>query len=58
MLDGGSSAMMYYRDYYKLYNINYETLGEYQKMGLVNQYVAFTEPRRIPTYFCVGRSGN
>lgn len=58
MLDGGSSAMMYYRDYYKLYNIDYDSLGEYQKMGLVNQYVAFTEPRRIPTYFCVGRSGN
>lgn len=58
MLDGGSSAMLYYREYYKLYNLDYNSLGEYQKMGLVNQYVAFTTPRRIPTYFCVGKSGD
>ena len=25
----------------------------YQKMGLVNKYKAFTNPRRIPTYFIV-----
>lgn len=57
MLDGGSSSMMYYREYYDLYGASDPSLGEYGKMGLVNQYVAFTEPRRIPTYFCVGRSG-
>lgn len=57
MLDGGSSAMMYYRDYYELYGSGDGSLGEYQRMGLVNRYVAFTEPRRIPTWFCVGRSG-
>ena len=58
MLDGGSSAMMYYRNYYELYGTDKDSLGEYQKMGLVNRYVAFTEPRRIPTWFCVGRSGD
>lgn len=31
------------------------TLDEYQKKGLVNHYKAFTNPRRIPTYFCVAR---
>lgn len=56
MLDGGSSAMLYYRDYFDLYGIDKNSLGEYQKMGLVNTYVAFTIPRRIPTYFCVASS--
>ncbi len=54
MLDGGSSSMMYYRDYYKIYNYNMDELDDYQKMGLVNKYKAFTTPRRIPTYFVVG----
>ncbi len=58
MLDGGSSSMMYYRDFYELYGADDDSLDEYGKMGLVNRYVAFTEPRRIPTYFCVGRSGD
>lgn len=53
-LDGGSSAMMYYRDYYNLYNYDMSTLDEYQRRGLVNSYKAFTEPRRLPTYFIVG----
>ncbi len=53
-LDGGSSAMMYYRDYYNLYNYDMSTLDEYQRQGLVNNYKAFTEPRRLPTYFIVG----
>lgn len=56
MLDGGSSSILYYRDYFDLYDYDKESLGEYQKMGLVNNYVAFTMPRRIPTYFCVAPS--
>lgn len=53
MLDGGSSSMLYYRDYFTKYNIDLSQLDEYQKMGLVNKYKAFTNPRRIPTYFIV-----
>ncbi len=53
MLDGGSSSMLYYRDYFTKYNIDRSQLDEYQKMGLVNKYKAFTNPRRIPTYFIV-----
>ena len=53
MLDGGSSTMLYYRDYYDKYNINKDELDEYQLMGLVNKYKAFTNPRMIPTYFIV-----
>ncbi len=53
MLDGGSSAMMYYRDYYNKYGIDQSKLDQYQKMGLVNKYKAFTTPRRMPTYFIV-----
>ena len=55
MLDGGSSSLMYYEDYYTKYGIDESTLDEYQKKGLVNHYKAFTNPRRIPTYFCVAR---
>lgn len=54
MLDGGSSSLLYYRDYYNIYNYDISKLDKYQKMGLVNVYKAFTEPRRIPTYFAVG----
>ena len=46
--------MMYYRNYYELYNYDMSTLDEYQRKGLVNNYKAFTEPRRLPTYFIVG----
>ena len=53
MLDGGSSAMMYYEDYYIKYDIDVTGLDEYQQMGLVNRYKAFTRPRHIPTYFLV-----
>lgn len=53
MLDGGSSSMLYYRDYYEKYNIDKSLLDEYQLMGLVNKYKAFTSPRYIPTYFIV-----
>ena len=53
MLDGGSSAMLYYRDYFNKYTVNTEELDEYQKKGLVNRYKAFTNPRRIPTYFII-----
>ncbi|MBQ2286004.1 MAG: phosphodiester glycosidase family protein [Clostridia bacterium] len=53
MLDGGSSAMMYYRDYYDVYSVDKSQLDQYQLQGLVNRYKAFTKPRRIPTYFIV-----
>lgn len=53
MLDGGSSAMMYYEDYYTKYGYDTSKLDKYQAQGLVNNYKAFTEPRRIPTFFMV-----
>lgn len=53
MLDGGSSAMMYYKDYYTKYDIDPAELDEYQKMGLTNRYKAFTKPRHMPTFFLV-----
>jgi len=52
-LDGGSSAMMYYRNYFELYDYDLSRLDEYQRRGLVNSYKAFTAPRKIPTYFIV-----
>jgi exopolysaccharide biosynthesis protein/glycosyltransferase involved in cell wall biosynthesis len=55
MLDGGSSAMMYYENYFDKYNVDKSTLDQYQLQGLTNRYKAFTPPRRIPTYFCVAR---
>jgi len=57
-LDGGSSAVLYYRNYFKIYNYDESLLDEYQKRGLVNKYKAFSEPRRLPTYFIVGASGS
>ena len=54
LLDGGSSSLMYYKDYYNKYDYDYDKLDEYQKLGLVNNYKAFTEPRKIPTFFIVG----
>ena len=53
MLDGGSSTMLYYENYYTKYNIDTTYLDTYQLQGLCNKYKAFTKPRRIPTYFCV-----
>lgn len=53
MLDGGSSSMMYYRDYYNKYETDTSRLDEYQLQGLVNKYKAFTTPRRMPTFFLV-----
>ena len=53
MLDGGSSTLMYYKDYYDKYDIDKSLLDEYQKQGLVNKYKAFTTPRRLPTCFIV-----
>ncbi len=53
MLDGGSSTMMYYRDYWDILGIDYETLDEFQRKGIVNKYKAFTNPRKMPTYFVV-----
>ena len=57
-LDGGSSAMMYYRDYFDLYHLDKSLLDQYQLQGLVNKYKAFTSPRMIPTYFLVRESGS
>lgn len=53
MLDGGSSSMMYYRDYYNKYETDTSRLDKYQLQGLVNKYKAFTTPRRMPTFFLV-----
>lgn len=58
MLDGGSSAMMYYQDYFNKYDIDKDQLDQYQKRGLVNKYKAFTTPRKMPTYFIVGGVAN
>ena len=55
MLDGGSSSLMYYEDYFTKYSYDESTLDQYQKRGLINKYKAFTTPRRMPTYFCVAR---
>lgn len=55
MLDGGSSAMMYYENYFDKFGIDRSTLDEYQAQGLVNNYKAFTEPRRIPSFFMVSK---
>ncbi len=44
---------MLYRDYFTKYNIDQSQLDEYQKMGLVNKYKAFTNLRCILTYFIV-----
>ncbi len=52
-LDGGSSAQMYYRNYFDLYGVDTSTLDEYQRRGLVNTYKAFTPPRDLPTFFVV-----
>lgn len=53
MLDGGSSTMMYYENYYEKYNIDTSGLDEYQLQGLTNKYKAFTKPRYLPTFFIV-----
>lgn len=53
MLDGGSSSMMYYENYFDKYGMDVNRLDQYQKQGLVNKYKAFTTPRRIPTFFMV-----
>lgn len=53
MLDGGSSSLMYYENYFEKYDYDTALLDQYQKKGLVNRYKAFTTPRRMPTYICV-----
>ena len=53
MLDGGSSAMMYYENWFEKYGYDTAALDQYQKRGLVNKYKAFTTPRKIPTFFMV-----
>lgn len=52
-LDGGSSTMMYYEDYAEKYGLDPQTLNENQKLGMVNNFKAFTGVRYIPTYFMV-----
>ncbi len=58
MLDGGSSAMMYYENYFNKYGYDTEKLDKYQKRGLVNKYKAFTTPRKMPTFFMVAPVGD
>lgn len=58
MLDGGSSSLMYYEDYFTKFGYDVSTLDQYQKRGLVNRYKAFTTPRRMPTYFCVAKENS
>lgn len=58
MLDGGSSSLMYYENYFEKYDYDTELLDQYQKKGLVNRYKAFTTPRRMPTYICVSHDSN
>ena len=53
MLDGGSSAMMYYADYIEKYDVDESQLDQYQLLGIVNKYKAFTSPRYLPTFFMV-----
>lgn len=53
LLDGGSSSMLYYRNWYDKYDVDKSQLDEWQQMGLVNRYKAFTNPRAIPTFFIV-----
>lgn len=53
MLDGGSSAMLYYENYFDKYSVNKAELDTYQNLGLVNRYKAFMRPRKMPTYFIV-----
>ena len=55
MLDGGSSAMMYYENYYEKYNIDKSELDKYQLNGLTNKYKAFSPPRYLPAGFCVSK---
>lgn len=57
MLDGGSSSVMYYRDYIQKYNVDTSKLDSNQKKGVVCQYRAFSEPRKIPTFFIVTGEG-
>ena len=40
---------------YTKYGVDTENLDKYQQMGLVNSYKAFTNPRRLPTFFCISR---
>ncbi|MDR1892976.1 MAG: phosphodiester glycosidase family protein [Oscillospiraceae bacterium] len=52
-LDGGSSTMMYYKDWFDKYGQDKSQLDSYQLKGLVNKYKAFTSIRTIPTFFVV-----
>ena len=58
MLDGGSSALLYYRNYFDIYDVDKSTLDKYQLQGLVNRYKAFVPPRTMPTYFIVAEAAD
>jgi len=49
---------MYYRNYWDILGMDYNSLDEYQKLGIVNKYKAFTTPRKMPTFFLVAPSAN
>lgn len=56
MLDGGSSAMLYFENYYDIFpEFKDANLDTYQQQGLINKYQAFSSPRTIPTYFLVAK---
>ena len=57
MLDGGSSAMLWYRDWFDKYPADKSLLDTWQNVGLVNIFKAFTNPRAMPTYFIVAPDG-
>ncbi|MBE6562339.1 MAG: phosphodiester glycosidase family protein [Ruminococcaceae bacterium] len=55
MLDGGSSAVMYYENYFNVFDeFSGTSLDKYQEKGLINKYKAFSSPRPIPTFFLIG----
>jgi exopolysaccharide biosynthesis protein len=53
MLDGGSSTVMCYPDYYEKYDVDTSNLNRYQKLGLLNSTRSFVPTRALPTYFAV-----
>lgn len=54
MLDGGSSAMLYFENYFDIFpEFKGASLDKYQQRGLINKYQAFSDPRTIPTFFLV-----
>ena len=52
-LNSLDNQITYYKNYIKKYGVDESELDEYQKLGLVNKYKAFTKPRYLPTFFVV-----